>query len=97
MTPVRIDPLAVADLREVYEWYEDQRAGLGLEFTRDVNVTIGIIQKMPAAFAEFEPGVRRLRCKRFPYHVYYSIEPTEVAILAVYHDRRDPAKWRDRN
>jgi len=97
MLPVRLDPLAIDDLREAYDWYERQRAGQGLEFTHDVNVTIGVIRRMPASFAEFEPEVRRVRCQRFPYHVYYSIEATEIAILAVYHDRRDPSRWRDRS
>ena len=35
MPVLKRHPLVSADLRDAYDWYEDQQAGLGLEFAKD--------------------------------------------------------------
>ena len=47
-------------------------------------------------FREIEPGVRVCRVPNFPYAIYYIIESSEIIIVAVKHDRRDPGYWRHR-
>jgi hypothetical protein len=46
--------------------------------------------------AVMEEDVRRCLVNRFPYGVLYSIESTEIFILAVMHLRRDPDYWKKR-
>jgi plasmid stabilization system protein ParE len=40
--------------------------------------------------------VRRAVVRRFPYAVFYKIEPQQVVVLAVFHSRRDPKSWQAR-
>jgi plasmid stabilization system protein ParE len=34
--------------------------------------------------------------RRFPYSVYYVVEPSQIVVLAIFHGRRDPKQWRSR-
>lgn len=35
--------------------------------------------------------IRAAPVQRFPYAVYYPVDPARLYVLAVYHHRRDPA------
>lgn len=61
-----------------------------------VESTIVKIRNSPTQFREIEPGVRVSRVPDFPYAIYYIIESSEIVIVAVKHDRRDPGYWRHR-
>jgi plasmid stabilization system protein ParE len=39
---------------------------------------------------------RRVVVRHFPYGDFYRIDPDQIAILAVYHSKRDPRGWQSR-
>ena len=82
-------PLVSADLRDAYDWYEDQQPGLGREFAADFlshyRHPVDDAQLYAVRFA----GVRRLNLDRFPYGLFYVIRPPEIWLLAVLHASRD--------
>jgi plasmid stabilization system protein ParE len=89
-------PEARVDLEQAAYWYEDQRQGLGDRFTFEV---LGLLQQIggsPLLFPEVFPPVRRGLLQRFPYAIYFVIEEPAVVILAIVHQRRDPAVWKRR-
>ena len=88
---------AIEDLQEARDWYEEQRAGLSLEFERAIDEGLERIAAEPAAYAEVEPGIRRHVLSRFPYALFYRIRSPHIEITAVFHHRRDPAIWRRRD
>jgi plasmid stabilization system protein ParE len=47
---------------------------------------------------EFVPcgDARRAVVRRFPFAVFYEVMADEILILAVYHSRRDPERWKAR-
>jgi toxin ParE1/3/4 len=94
--PLIIRPEAEADLAEAKDWYEHQRAGLGLEFILSLEECLERIRRSPYAHAEMYKGVRRTSIRRFPYGVYYRVEADAVVVLAVQHSRRDPRRWQER-
>jgi toxin ParE1/3/4 len=94
--PLIITPEAEEDLADAKAWYERQRAGLGAEFVLCVEEALDRISRLPEAAAEVYPGVRRVLVRRFPYGVFYRIDPDQIAVLAVYHNRRDPRGWQAR-
>ena len=81
------------DLAGAVGWYEDQRAGLGEEFLGAVEVSFDAIQEFPEMFACVHGEVRRAVVSRFPYAVFYRVEPKRVVVLAVLHMARDPKLW----
>lgn len=94
--PLLITPEAEADLAEAKAWYERKRAGLGAEFVLCVEAGFDHICRVPTAAAAVHPGVRRVVVRRFPYAIYYRVDPDQIAVLAVYHSKRDPRGWKKR-
>lgn len=81
------------DLAGAYRWYEEQRAGLGEEFLGAVEASFHAIQEFPEMFGRVYGEVRRAVISRFPYAVFYRIEPKRIVVLAVVHMARDPKLW----
>ena len=81
------------DLAAAHAWYEEQRAGLGEELLGRVAASFEAIEQFPGRFAAVHGEVRRAFVSRFPYAVFFQIEPARVVILAVLHTARDPKLW----
>lgn len=94
--PLSLEPEAEADLLEAFEWYEKQREGLGAEFMECVDDALVRISHQPELHAPGYQGVRQTLIKRFPYIVCYLVEPEAIAVIAVFHGRRDPTEWQAR-
>lgn len=89
-------PVALAELEAARTWYDEQRTGLGSEFSNEADHAIGHIAEAPAAFPQLHGSIRRLLMRRFPYGIFYHYYGNEVVILAVMHLRRDPRRWEAR-
>ena len=59
-----IRPRAETDLREARDWYENQRAGLGMEFVADIDATIQVLTRDPQRHAVHSRGCRRVLARR---------------------------------
>ena len=86
-------PRAENDIQSIHEWYESQRSGLGEEFLVSLRERLEMIQKFPESHPILYRNVRRAIVSRFPYFVFYVVQPTRVAILAVLHHSRSPEVW----
>ena len=88
---------AKADVLEAKRWYDDEGRGLGDAFVADMDAGLDRIRTMPFQFPEIGAGVRRALLRRFPYAVYFLVPDADrVVVLAVLHQKRDPAMWRRR-
>lgn len=81
------------DLAGAYGWYEEQRPGLGEEFLTAVDATFDAIEQVPGMFGRVHGEVRRANVSRFPYAVFYRIDPKSVVVLTILHTARDPKLW----
>ena len=84
------------DVASAATWYDDQEPGLGKDFVTEARQLFRQIAEHPARFRPVNPEVRQASLHRFPYAVYFSVEPEEIVILAVIHKRRHPDTWRQR-
>ena len=94
--PLILTPEAEADIAEAKTWYAEKREGLGEEFVLCVEAALNQIRRAPAAGSEVFPGVRRVVVRRFPYGIFYRADEDQIAVLAVYHTKRDPRGWQKR-
>jgi toxin ParE1/3/4 len=94
--PLLITPEAEADPAEARAWYEAKREGLGEEFVLCVETGLDHIRRVPLAATEVYPGVRRVVVRRFPYGIFYRVDSDQIAVLAVYHSKRNPRGWQAR-
>lgn len=91
--PVVYRPQVGRDLAAGFAYYEDQSAGLGEQFLVAVNSAFDAIERYPELFARIHGEVRRGLVSRFPYAVFYRVEPRRVVVLTVLHTARDPKLW----
>jgi plasmid stabilization system protein ParE len=89
-------PEAVADIDGIYGWYEAQRPGLGNEFRAALTEIEGLLTASPGSFPEIRRGIRRVLLRRFPYTVYFRIQPDLVEVWACIHQSRHPRVARRR-
>jgi len=90
MHRVEYHRLFAADLRAAYQWYEEQRPGLGEDFLLCVEAAVAQIGKMPKRGRPIIANVRRVFIGRFPYQIHYRYYDDRVSILSVRHVRRKP-------
>ncbi len=91
-----IRPDAEADIADAQAWYDRQRTGLGDEFLLCLEETLDRLQRLPEAGEPLGNNARRSLVHRFPYAVYYRVGDDHIAVLGVFHNRRDPRRWRAR-
>jgi toxin ParE1/3/4 len=93
---VRLRFLAQAEYDDAADWYESQRRGLGLRFVAAVERALAGVASQPARWPATLPGVREAPVPKWPYCVYYEVQPDHVMVLAVFHTSRDPSVWQAR-
>ena len=91
-----IRPEAELDLQDTYEWYEARNRGLGSEFIRAVDTCLSTIARNPEAYPVAHQQIRRALLRRFPYGIFYLIEPETIVVLACFHAKQDPKRWQRR-
>lgn len=84
------------EIDDAYGWYENQQKGLGEDFLTEVQATMDRIILNPELHSICYKTVRHVRLRRFPYAVYYRMEPLRITVIAVHHAKRDPRHWRHR-
>lgn len=95
--PLIVNPEAEADLADARAWYEDQRPGLGDHFLLCVEEVYEGVRRTPGLYGKVFEELRMATVRRFPYAVVYRADEDQITIVAVYHTRRNPRGWQNRN
>jgi plasmid stabilization system protein ParE len=90
---VRFLTAAQRELDDAVAWYNDQVAGLGLEFLDELDRAVRRVVEFPLSFPEIERGIRRCRLGRFPYGLIYGVDDETIVVVAVAHLHRQPRYW----
>jgi plasmid stabilization system protein ParE len=94
--PIVFLPEARAEYDEAAQWYEQRRPGLGKDFIAKVRSILDLVAQTPRMHAPIFQDVRRAPIARFPYGVFYQVEPSRILVVAVFHAKRDPSVWQRR-
>ena len=95
--PILLTSASSVDLVEARDWYERQSPGLGKEFIRMVNTGMASIARQPEGFPTIHRSLRRVLVRRFPYAIFYRVEPHAVRVVAVLHAKMDLRRLSDRD
>ncbi len=93
---VIVRPEAELDINDAYAWYEERSSGLGAQFLGAIDEALLLASREPEIFQRVHLSVRRALIHRFPYGIFYTIEPGRIVVLAVMHTARHPSKWKQR-
>ena len=95
-TIVRLREEADEDLSAAASWYEQQRPGLGHAFLDEALTSLRRIVEQPQMSPIVHRDIRRALIHRFPFGIYYRIEPAHIVVIAVMHGSRHPRRWQIR-
>ena len=84
---IRILSPAQDEISRIIDFYDAKTAGLGLDFLDDLDRVWPALLEYPELGASHSRDVRRVVLRRFPFVVLYSIEPNEIVVHAVAHQR----------
>ncbi|MYM65949.1 type II toxin-antitoxin system RelE/ParE family toxin [Pseudoduganella sp. FT55W] len=90
--PITFDPAATADVVDAVHWYEGQRKGLGARFYAEMTRVVKLAAAHPLRYPLTQSDIRRISLHRFPYSIYFRVEPKRLVVLAVFHARRNPSR-----
>lgn len=94
--PVALSHVAQREFDHAADWYEQERRGLGVRFTRAVRAILDDIASDPLRYAKEFEDIREAKVKKYSYCVYYRVEETRIVVLSVFHTSRDPSVWQSR-
>jgi plasmid stabilization system protein ParE len=97
VTRLRVHPAADREATEATIWYGEGSEDAAGNFARAVRDGLDAIRQRPAAWPLWQGS--EVRCKvlrRFPYSIFYLVEPDAVVIVAIAHHRRRPGYWKQR-
>jgi plasmid stabilization system protein ParE len=89
-----IRPEAEADIGEAFDWYETRLPGLGSDFLLNVDAAFHAIHRSPRQFPLIHKSIRRTLIRRFPYQILFVEQEDQIVVLAVFHAKRNPKRWK---
>ncbi|HWV15254.1 MAG TPA: type II toxin-antitoxin system RelE/ParE family toxin [Cellvibrio sp.] len=93
---VFIRPEAEVELKDTFDWYEQQREGLSADLVLCIDESIAKISRSPEQYPFVYKNIRRALIRRFPFGIFYLVERDLIIVLAFFHARRNPADWKSR-
>jgi toxin ParE1/3/4 len=90
-----IDPIAMQDVQQAIDFYDQQQEGLGMKFERELNQNLIILETNPHFSIRYD-NVHCLPLKIFPYMVHFTVDENSktVTIRAILHTAINPQVWR---
>jgi plasmid stabilization system protein ParE len=89
---VIVRPEAERDIKEIHDYLEHVRAGLGSQFAARLRDVLAPLESSPEMYGIVWKDVRAARVQKFQYVVL----PERVEVLAVLHGGRAAKTWRTR-
>ena len=93
---VRFNPEAVSELNAAVDYYEENEAGLGIEFVMEIQKGIEMILKYPDSWQQISFSSRRYLVKRFPLGIIFLCNDGTLYIVAIMNLNREPNYWKKR-
>ena len=79
---------AEQDIEASYEWYESKSIAVAEAFLAELDASYQRISDHPLIGSPLGSGVRRLRLRRFPLSLVYTVTDSAVVVVSIVHDRQ---------
>ncbi|MEI6210913.1 MAG: type II toxin-antitoxin system RelE/ParE family toxin [bacterium] len=93
MKTVRLLQPAEQEMVDAALYYEARVSGLGDVFLDKISSALADIANYPERWPNVKLNIRRRLIHRFPYALFYRVDPDEVVVLAIAHLHRRPVYW----
>ena len=92
MPRFRLHRLVAFEFGEACAWYTGHSPLAAENFVHSFHGALKKVQRQPTAHAPWRPPFRRIRLARYPYLVIYHTDRRITSVLALVHERREPAR-----
>ena len=96
MIGILFHPDVFSEVKEAYDWYENQAYGLGDDFMSELEAAFQTVSELPGTWPMFKSDYRRFLLSKFPYSVIYRDNLETIFVVAVMHNSRKPDYWKTR-
>ncbi len=96
MADILFHPDIEQEVKDSYEWYENQAVGLGDDFLVELETAYQAIIELPNTWPKFHKNFRRFLLSKFPFSVIYRFSRDTIFVVAVMHNSRKPGYWNER-
>jgi plasmid stabilization system protein ParE len=90
---VEFHPAALREVEEAQAWYEARSLFAASAFLRELSAAVRRLRQAAHRYPSAEAGTRRILLERFPFTIYYRVQPNTLTIVAVAHQKRRPGYW----
>ena len=87
---------ALQELRDIIDWYNAQRSGLGSIFLDKYESALEAIIASSGMWPNIEQNAKRYLTDQFPYGVIYTVDEDHIRVIAISHTSRRVGYWRSR-
>jgi plasmid stabilization system protein ParE len=93
MKTVRLLQPAEQEMFDAAAYYESRVSDLGNAFLDKIASAVEDIAENPQRWPVIQLDIRRRLIHRFPYALFYRVDPDEIVVLAIAHLHRRPVYW----
>jgi plasmid stabilization system protein ParE len=90
---IEFHPAAQAEVEQALAWYEERSVLAASGFLRELSDVLQRAAEAPERYPRGYAGTRRITLDRFPFMVFYRVQPTLFMVVAVAHQKRKPGYW----
>lgn len=96
---VNLLPEALLDIKEIIDWYNHAKRGLGKKFYQSLKSKLKTISANPLHFQLSFKESRSASIHKFPYQIHFKVEELArvVIIFAITHTSRNPRIWKEKS
>lgn len=91
-----LHPEADAEFLDEVRYYAAISPELGARFYDEISALLRVACAHPHRYRIFDPPLRRVLAREFPYAVLYAVKADYVWVIAIAPLKRDPDYWRHR-
>ena len=96
MKRIRFLSPAEIEMFDAAAYYETRVLELGTDFISTIEIAVLDLSDEPEKWPVIGKEIRRRILPRFPYSILYKIDPEEIIIVAIMHQKRRPNYWINR-
>jgi toxin ParE1/3/4 len=93
---VRLSSAAQSEIANSAHFYLEESLNAATDFLEEIDEAIRLIGEQPTLYPMHSESIRVKHLDRFPFSLFFQVDPQEIYVLTVAHNARRPDYWKSR-